>query len=519
MKKTFATALALVSAVSASAYTLVNTSVTTNTTWGNATNSSPIILDGPIYVKSGAVLTILPGTVIRGQPRRSAGDGAGAAPGSLVVTRDGFVNANGNAGNPIIFTTAAVDNITQDSAGNQTSATPDGIPDYETAATPAFLVGTTGSGDNFYDATPKTSPLSPRASGAIVGSTAASGTDANCELWGGLIILGSAPTNLDDSATGVAREGQIEGLTASADSTYGGDIPNDNSGIFRYISVRHGGEEIGSGNEINGITLGGVGYGTTFEYIDVAMNWDDGIECFGGTVNMRYLSIAFAGDDQLDGDQGWTGQNQFIFAVLPYFNIGTENGDEGLEFDGDDGSVVNLDLSGNVNPLSGYTAYNLTIVGPSGASNRTNGDNGNGRITLKANYSGQIVNSIVVNTGNTAGVSNSTGNPVLFESCTFDDVDNTSSATSNELAEANVTANNVVVNSITFNGLEGEDQSVALGLDPRPALAFSGVTTSVTVPNGYTQVSYRGAFDPDAPAGTLWIADWTYLSLLGVTVD
>lgn len=129
----------------------------------------------------------------------------------------------------------------------------------------------------------------------------------NNGLWGGVIILGNAPVNAPDG------EGAIEGLPMEDPRTlYGGSNENDNSGIIKYVSIRHGGTKLEDGDEINGLTLGGVGNGTTLEYVEVISNRDDGFEFFGGTVNGRYLLSAFCGDDAFDFDQGYTGNCQFI---------------------------------------------------------------------------------------------------------------------------------------------------------------------------------------------------------------
>jgi len=114
------------------------------------------------------------------------------------------------------------------------------------------------------------------------------------ELWGGIIILGAAPTN--------KGENNIEGIPDEPRALYGGDDVNDNSGVLRYVSIRHGGIEIGEGNEINGLTMGGVGAGTTIEYVEVFSNKDDGFEWFGGTVNCKHLIAAFCRDDSYDMD-------------------------------------------------------------------------------------------------------------------------------------------------------------------------------------------------------------------------
>ena len=77
-----------------------------------------------------------------------------------------------------------------------------------------------------------------------------------------------------------------------------------------------GGDVLGADNEINGLTLGSVGRGTTIQYVEVYANLDDGIEVFGGTVNMRYIAVAFCGDDGLDTDYGWTGFVQYLFVIM-----------------------------------------------------------------------------------------------------------------------------------------------------------------------------------------------------------
>ena len=126
-------------------------------------------------------------------------------------------------------------------------------------------------------------------------------------LWGGLIILGNSTLNT------IPAEQRIEGIPENEDrGLFGGSDEADNSGILRYVSIRHGGTNIGADNEINGLTLGGVGSGTTIEYVEVVGNKDDGIEWFGGTVNGKYLLSIFCKDDGLDYDMGYRGKNQFV---------------------------------------------------------------------------------------------------------------------------------------------------------------------------------------------------------------
>jgi hypothetical protein len=147
-------------------------------------------------------------------------------------------------------------------------------------------------------------------------------------LWGGVIILGNAPISADATAV------QIEGIPPSdQNGLYGGTDPMDNSGIFQYVSIRHGGTDIGEGNEINGLTLGGVGSGTVIDHIEVLANVDDGIEWFGGSVNSTNCLVWGQGDDAFDCDQAWTGTlDNFVY-------IAGANSDHGLELDGPEGAT------------------------------------------------------------------------------------------------------------------------------------------------------------------------------------
>ena len=128
-------------------------------------------------------------------------------------------------------------------------------------------------------------------------------------------ILGKAPI----SGSGSAEAVQIEGIPASdVNGLFGGTDPADNSGELTYISIRHGGANIGEGNEINGLTLGGVGSGTKVENIEIISNQDDGLEVFGGSVNIKNVIVWNAGDDQIDCDQAWTGTLDNFIACLLY---------------------------------------------------------------------------------------------------------------------------------------------------------------------------------------------------------
>lgn len=149
--------------------------------------------------------------------------------------------------------------------------------------------------------------------------------------WGGVIVLGKA--KISASAAEVA----IEGIpTSDANGLYGGTDDADNSGVLKYISIRHGGTNIGSGNEINGLTLGGVGSGTVIENIEIVANQDDGVEFFGGTVSVKNVLVWNSFDDGLDTDQGWSGTVDNFIIIAP--NTGSA-----FELDGPEGTPLNLD--------------------------------------------------------------------------------------------------------------------------------------------------------------------------------
>lgn len=545
---------------SAGAQTFVSANVTTNTTWGGAANPSPIILQNPIFVKDGATLTILPNTIVRGQPRSSAvvpGSTVGT-PGTLVVTQTGRVVANGSPSSPIIFTTAATDN---DNNGVADDVDVNGFEDPYNA------------GDLFLDDTPATAPLAPLNK---------AGT-SNVALWGGVVILGSAPTN-NAAKSGVGYgKATVEGLTVPgfppADATYGGIEPHDNSGLLRYVSIRHAGDEIGDGNELNGLSLGGVGDGTVLENIEIYCNFDDGVEWFGGTVNGKNLAVFFVGDDMFDLDEGYTGVNQFLFGVMPFFNenggaaYGSASGDKAGEFDGDNYRPDNVALNDNVNtrlditqtvddltpwPLSNPAMYNMTLIGSTPDAGQAfvpvSAAATNRGIQFRNGFAGVVHNSIVVNTGAETGieVGSGTGAPGFgvvdnanagLLSLVCSTLDDGAALAADEITVVNNgnalnltlggTAAGANVTNGSFAGLVVEDQSFnptgnaagkldaslkASPINPRSSgLAGVGSCVSPRGPGLDPGATYRGAFLRTAP--TLWTTGWTAMNVGGLLAN
>jgi hypothetical protein len=159
--------------------------------------------------------------------------------------------------------------------------------------------------------------------------------------WGGVIINGRAPVNIEGG----------QGLGEADTGVYGGDNPNDDSGIMRYVRVEFAGVEFSPDNELNGIAFQAVGRGSTYEYIQVHMNRDDALEWFGGTADIKYAVASNAADDSFDWTFGWTGRAQFI-AV----HQRSDDADWGIEAD-------NNEFNNNLLPRSNPQIYNMTICG------------------------------------------------------------------------------------------------------------------------------------------------------------
>lgn len=455
------------------------------------------LLDNKIYVPAGKTLTIQPGTVIKGVPT-----GTTLAANAILVQRDGKIFANGSESCPIVFT-AQADNL-----------------------------------DGTY---------------AL----------SNKGIWGGVVLLGKAKNNLTTaanySATGAAGFfgtaqvggansvnggdgiGFIEGFTAADGRNLYGMPPgqeddNDNSGILRYVSIRHAGASVGANNELNGLSCGSVGRGTTLENIEVVSNDDDGIEFFGGTANLKYATLMFNNDDNIDYDLGYTGKIQFVLSVKIDATTFT-GGDNGIEADGDDNKA-------NPSLLSHPIIYNSTFIGNGSNTTPTGGGSGPWGINAKEKTEGEIYSSIFANyrgginfvkslgtrTGTVEAYHLWTGadnagtaiTPKLKVECnTF--VGNTApivvgGSAANVIAADNTkfaADNNVIAATLpgfdfTF-AASGTNVTDQYNAQPNPALA----TTCVAPADGFfTPANYRGAFELNKKS---WLSNWSYSALLDAT--
>ena len=334
-------------------------------------------------------------------------------------------------------------------------------------------------------------------------------------LWGGVVILGRARTN---TASG---QGNIEGIpTTEPLGIYGGTDDADNSGTFRYASIRHAGSLLGPNNELNGLTMGAVGSGTTIEYVEVFANADDGFEWFGGTVNGKYLVSAFNDDDAFDWDEGYRGKLQFLFTIQD-----PRVGNHAFESDGgttpEDGQ-----------PYAIPTIYNYTAIG-SGAASTNNLSIGP---IFRDNTGGKVYNSIFHDFRGYAwrietesaqredSAKRLAAGDIVIASNLFGTFGVGTTATSlfvapNATSGGPVPASNYTVAHITDaarqNRINTDPQFVAINrgregqLDPRLQAGSPALQLAATPPNDgfFTATNYLGAFTTSGN----WAYTWTKL--------
>lgn len=460
-------------------------------------------LDVKIYVPSGLTLTINPGTVIKGA---SAAVPANAT--ALIIERGGKIIADGTKDCPIVFTSVA-------------------------------------------------DPMD--------GSYALT----NVGDWGGIVILGKASNNLTTAnvygtGTGVNGTGFIEGFSAAnGRDLYGGGLTpddNDNSGILRYVSIRHAGAILALANELNGLSLGSVGRGTTIEHIETIASADDNIEFFGGTVNIKYASVLFGDDDMFDYDLGWKGKGQFLFGMASDSISGVHSTDNGFEADADDDKFAPALRS---HPI----LYNVTLIS-NGHIFPTADNSGPAAIQAKELAEGEIYNSIFANfrsglhlatgrsnvtnkgdaydnwtntdnaynTGTGVAVKNSLkvknntfigfGNiPVkafyittgaLVQGTTPKVYKPATAASAADITQFTTTDGNSVVASvpgIDYNWAWNSAAHTSYSSNSFHATPTSNITSSITPPADgfFSVVNYRGAFDANKAS---WLSEWAFAQVL-----
>lgn len=334
--------------------------------------------------------------------------------------------------------------------------------------------------------------------------------------WGGIILLGKAPIN----PTG--GEAKIEGglvPTSGGDEKayiwFGGTDANDNSGVLKYVRIEFGGIPYSPDNEINGLTMGGVGAGTTIDYVQVYRSGDDAFEWFGGTVNCKHLVATYTWDDDFDTDNGFSGKVQFCVGQR-YKTVADQSGSNGFESDNDANGSENK-------PLTSAVFSNMTILGPITDGNSASGINANFQhgAQIRRNSNQSIYNSIIVGYPIGLYIDDSKGTPTSAnaEAGTLKFKNNIIAGCPTNFKSAATWANAATWYAAT-NTTELTNAQDVLLADPNKfssALSIATGTpnfllksgspalTGATAVSGMENVSYRGAFD----GSNDWTKGWT----------
>jgi hypothetical protein len=446
--------------------------ITTDQRW---TRDNVYLLRRLIQVANGATLTIEPGTIIRGV--NTTLSGITAEPGALLVSRGGTIIANGTADSPIVFTSIDDPNV---SGGYAT--VPTTFTSVSGSATTILSAGVPQLANANYN------PDGPEGNNGF----------SKAGLWGGVVVcgrgyVGQGTGSVDADADGIwdlhnssfndtlpAQNANIgadypEGMSTNllvpiynpSTAIYGGLNDNDSSGVLRFVVIRYGGFVLGDpaiGNEINSLTLCGVGQGTVLEHIESYQNQDDGFEWFGGKNNSRYLFSTANQDDSFDGDEGYRGVNQFWTAIQGTMNtsdtgttaVSLRSGWAGSNtrvgqvqrgsdyrydnlFEWDGGEADNADRL----PMTDFTVYNSTLLA---------GDTQKRGLQIRLEAHCDFFNGLVENIG-TNGVSRATQSATLgsiTSLLTWSNVHSFSPAVSGATEVGTVTASTVtVLNQLT----------------------------------------------------------------------
>lgn len=450
MKKTitlFAAVLGVAFTANAQNTAILAGDITSNRTLHNDTI---YIMQEYVKVRSGATLTIEPGTIIKGD--NTVGNGKP----TMIITRGAKIIADGTKNQPIVFTSVQ--------------------------------------------------PAGSRLAGD----------------WGGLVILGKATTNRPadcstcaGAAVAAAEPGvqiQIEGDLddAQGGGLYGGLDDNDNSGILRYVRIEFPGILITNNNEINGLTMGGVGSGTTIENVQVYSSNDDAFEWFGGTVNAKNLIATATLDDDLDTDFGYRGKVQFVIVQRD----STRN---------DPPSTSNIFESDNDNPFTTFTPRtrpvfsNVTAIGPKSGTLSAWGS----IARIRRASQNSIFNSVLMNSPIGINLDNN-GATIVYGAYAGDTLrlkDNITAGCGIDARTADAPNNGAM--QTKFFGADGNDSlntSAGIFVDAlnytspnfqpapsSPALTGASFTDSYLTDPFFTPTTYRGALSPT----NNWIECWT----------
>ena len=347
--------------------------------------------------------------------------------------------------------------------------------------------------------------------------------------WGGIILLGKAKNNKGEQT--------IEG---GVRSQHGGNDNADNSGILKYVRCEFAGIEYSVDNEINAITFGSVGSGTTVDYVQVSYSGDDSYEWFGGDVNCKHLVALGTWDDDFDTDNGFSGKLQFL-AALRDPKIGDKSASNGFESD-------NCSDAATIEPYTSCVFSNVSLFGPVvDPANYTDEAGVNGSNTdahfqaamhLRRNTQLRVFNSvfagfplglIIENDKNSTTQDFATAGKLVVSNCLFAGmVKNFQDAQYWENnTPYNPTDNGAFTDSY-FNRADGKNHAYAAIADLKlqgnpqnlndfcmipaqdsPLATQAADWSNPLVASGFEQVSYIGAFSPSETADNNWMTGWT----------
>ncbi len=326
--------------------------------------------------------------------------------------------------------------------------------------------------------------------------------------WGGIIIQGFAPQygqGGTGACFGTGDVCNVEGEGGTDVAVYGGNDPSDNSGVLRYVRIAEGGLVAGPNNEINGLTLQGVGYGTEIEYVQVHNNLDDGIEWFGGTVSVKHVVLTGNDDDDIDFDEGFMGNIQFAIVI--------KDQDKAAPTGSNDPRAIEANSSDDeYTPETEAVIANVTIIGGPLNNNADSDAGPQPGMRLRGAVNTSIYNTSVAwfDAGciriDDADV-NGDGSLVVPSMVSLTNVLNDCEGGIYNKRAADA-ASNVVMETLTYS------DTLAIN---EPAAVLGSAPTIMPANNGssfmFEETSYVGAVDPAADSG--WWQGWTIEGSVG----
>ncbi len=299
--------------------------------------------------------------------------------------------------------------------------------------------------------------------------------------WGGLHICGKAPVNSGENS-----------LSEVGAEPYGGNDPADNSGVIKYVRLEYTGYSYSEEQECNGISFYGVGNGTQVSYVQAYRGSDDGLEFFGGTVNIDHVVVTSCGDDSFDWTDGWRGSGQFLIVFQESKDILGYDTDCFLECDNGKPSTAS--------PMSHPTLSNLTLIGENGTAKKEG-------VMLKAGTEVSLYNTIVTGKnydvafaqGDDAVNHYVNGNSILKGIAITSDGVYTKPKEGDRVLDTNLTSlftndGNLLSQTITYNKYEATSPAGIAAVEVVPFVNNNNFT--------FASTSYIGA-------GNGWMNGWT----------